>query len=225
MTTRIHIIKTWMSDTFLIEAEAGLVLVDTGPPRSEGRILARLHALGRADLRLIFLTHAHYDHFGSAAALKRLTGAPIAIHRIDADDLAQAQTTLGSVQGIAWLAKVGLPLLEAILPVTPVPADLLLDDGDRLDEFGLDAQIIHTPGHTLGSSTLLVENRLAFVGDLISMLGKPHAQRRFAVDWQLQAQSLHRLQQFQPQEVYCGHGRQPLSGDIFRQLPSFQPRL
>ncbi|MCB0210075.1 MAG: MBL fold metallo-hydrolase [Anaerolineae bacterium] len=223
MSIRIHIIKTWLGIAFLIEADTGLILVDTGPPRTEGKILRLMQALGRDDLRLILLTHAHYDHFGSAAALKRLTGAPIAIHRIDADALAQAETTLGSVQGVAWLVKASLPLVEAILPVTPIPADIRLDDGDRLDDFGLAAQIIHTPGHTLGSSTLLVENRIAFVGDLISMLGRPHAQCRFAVDWQQQAQSLRRLQQFHPQEIYCGHGHQPLSGAIFQQLQPFQP--
>ena len=225
MSIRIHIIKTWLSNAFLIETDAGLILVDTGPPRSEGKILARLQALGRDDLRLIFLTHAHYDHFGSAAALKQRTGAPIAINRVDADALARGETSLGSVRGSAWIAKIGLPLMDLIMPVTPIPADLLLDDGDRLDDYGLEAQMIYTPGHTLGSSTLLVENRLAFVGDLISMLGGPHAQSRFAVDWKQQAKSLRRLQHLQPAEVYCGHGPQPLSGDSFRELQPFQPKL
>lgn len=218
MAIHVHTIKTWMSNAFLIEADSGLVLVDTGPPRSEEQIMARMQALGRSDLRLIFLTHAHYDHFGSAAALKQRTGAPIAINRIDADALARGETKLGSVRGSAWIAKVGLPLMERIRPVTSVEADLLLDHGDRLDAYGLDAQIIHTPGHTLGSSALLVEARLAFVGDLISMLGEPHAQRRFAVDWNQQAKSLRRMQQLQPEWVYCGHGPQPLDGRTFQRL-------
>ncbi|MCB0196385.1 MAG: MBL fold metallo-hydrolase [Anaerolineae bacterium] len=218
MSIHVHTIKTWMSNVFLIEADRGLVLIDAGPPRSERKILERMQKLGRDDLQLIFLTHAHYDHIGSVAALKYHTGAPIAINRIDADALARAETALGSVQGSARFAKMGLPLLEMLMPVPPIQADLLLDHGDRLDDYGLNAQIVHTPGHTLGSSTLLVENRLAFVGDLISMIGEPHAQSRFAVDWRQLAKSLQRLQQLQPEWIYSGHGPQPLSGEAFQQL-------
>ncbi|MCB0213518.1 MAG: MBL fold metallo-hydrolase, partial [Anaerolineae bacterium] len=218
MSLHVHIIKTWMSNAFLIESSRGMVLIDAGPPRSERKILEQMQELGRDDLQLIFLTHAHYDHFGSVAAIKHQTGAPVAINRIDADALARAETALGTVQGSGRFTKMGLPLLEVLMPVPPMQADLLLDHGDRLDAYGLDAQIIHTPGHTLGSSTLLVENRLAFVGDLVSMMGEPHAQNRFAVDWRQLAKSLHRLQQLQPEWVYSGHGPQPLSGEAFQQL-------
>lgn len=218
MSLHIHIIRTWMSNAFLIESATALVLIDTGPPRSEQTILRRMKHLGCTDLQLIFLTHAHYDHFGSAAALKRLTGAPIAINRIDADALARAETKLGSIRGIAKTAKLGLPLLELCLPVQPIQADILVDDGDLLTQYGFNAQVIHTPGHTLGSSTLLVNEQHAFVGDLISTLAGPRPQRYFAVDWQQLATSLQQVQQLGPELIYCGHGPQPLSGPRFQQI-------
>ncbi len=66
----------------------GAVLVDAGLPGYAGPILAKLEELGHPDLRLIYITHAHVDHYGSAAAVQRATGAPIAVHADDAGDLA-----------------------------------------------------------------------------------------------------------------------------------------
>ena len=60
------------ANAYLVEADNGLVLVDTGLPGSEKRILKAIEGLGRkpADVKLILLTHRHLDHIGSAAALK-----------------------------------------------------------------------------------------------------------------------------------------------------------
>lgn len=61
--------------------------MDTGNPGRPDRILARLAECGVApgDMRLILLTHGHVDHFGSAAELCERTGAPVAIHALDAE--------------------------------------------------------------------------------------------------------------------------------------------
>lgn len=65
------------ANTYLIEAAKGLVLVDTGLPGSEKRILNALRKLGKRpeEIRLVLLTHRHPDHIGSVAALKRETSA------------------------------------------------------------------------------------------------------------------------------------------------------
>jgi glyoxylase-like metal-dependent hydrolase (beta-lactamase superfamily II) len=181
-------------------------------------VLRRIKSLGRNDLRLIFITHAHLDHYGSAAALQRLTGAPIAIHRADGQAMAQGKTHLGSVHGRGRLVQALLPLFEPYLRPEPTVADLLFDDGDDLRAYGLDARVFHTPGHTPGSSCLLVEKKLAFVGDLLSTTGRPHVQRFFADDWSLVSDSLVRLQALRPEWVYVGHGRRPLSGQALQRL-------
>jgi glyoxylase-like metal-dependent hydrolase (beta-lactamase superfamily II) len=88
---------------------------------------------------------------------------------------------------------------------------VVLADGDSLESFGLDGIAVHTPGHTPGSSCLLVEGRIAFAGDLISRTGRPHAQRLYADDWAAVAESVQRLQQLGPEWTYAGHGRRPVS--------------
>jgi glyoxylase-like metal-dependent hydrolase (beta-lactamase superfamily II) len=223
MTVTVHIIQAGMGCAHLIEGDAGLVLVDAGSPGNEHRILRQMRAVGRRavgrdDLRLILITHAHFDHDGSAAALRRLTGAPIAIHRDDAGALARGETRLGAARGRGIAGQVVLELLGMHLCAEPSPADILLEEGDHLARYGLDAVVLHTPGHTSGSCCLLVERRLVFVGDLLSNNGRPSIQRYYAQDWSIIGDSVDRVQAARPEWVYTGHGRRPMSGETLQRL-------
>lgn len=216
--TPIHTLSMGMSLAYLIEGTAGMVLVDAGLRGDEAKVLRLMESLGRDDLRLIFITHAHIDHYGSAAALRSHSGAKIAIHRSDAGAMAAGETRLGTARG--WGHPVGLflPLLELIARPPPTPADLLLDDGDDLSDFGLQGKVLHTPGHTLGSCCLLLDDGAAFTGDLVTTTGSLHVQRAFAQDWSLLPESVRRLQSVKPRCLYAGHGRRPASGADLQKL-------
>jgi len=201
-----------MASGYLVEDGAGLVLVDAGSPGQERRVLQRMRALDRDDLRLIYITHGHFDHYGSAAALRRLTGAPIAIHRADAEAMARGETPLGEARGRGRLTRYVLPLAEQALGVEATRADILLDDGDGLDGLGVEGRALHLPGHTPGSSALWVGEGLCFVGDLVSTTGRPHAQCLYACDWLALRASLARLAALHPATIYPGHGSRPLPG-------------
>jgi len=218
MTVTVHIIQAGMGCAHLIEGDAGLVLVDAGSPGNEKKILRQLRAVGRDDLRLILITHAHFDHDGSAAALRRLTGAPIAIHRDDAGALARGETRLGAARGRGIAGQVALRFLGNCLRPEPASADILLEEGDHLGRYGLDAVVLHTPGHTPGSCCLLVERQIVFVGDLLSNNGRPSIQRYYAQDWSLIGDSVDRVQAARPEWVYTGHGRRPMSGETLQRL-------
>ncbi len=211
----IHTLKLRMSLAYLIENEQGVYLVDAGLRGEERQILSYLRKIDRSDLKLIFITHAHLDHYGSAAALRRLTGAPIALHEADARAMESGQTRLGSANGLGRVIASCLPLVHPLLKPEPAEADLILGHGDLLDEFGLNAELLHTPGHTAGSSCLLVDERLAFVGDLITNSGKPRLQRYFAQDWTLIPKSFQLLLDRRPDLAYTGHGVEPIK---FEQL-------
>ncbi len=217
MSPRVHIITMGIAPAYLIESSTGLALVDAGLPGYERWVLRRMQRLGRDDLRLIYITHAHLDHYGSAAAVRRLTGAPVAIHRADADVMARGETPVGATRGRGRVMWPILHRFERLLPHEPTPPDVLLDDGDGLRAFGLDAVVVHTPGHTPGSTCLVVEGRLAFVGDLLANSILPRVQDAYAHDWSLIPQSLARVQALEPEWVYPGHGR-PLSGKTLQQM-------
>ena len=233
---RVHAVPLGFSQAYVLESEAGLFLVDAGLPHQESTILRHLRLLGQAQdkapgvgdpkqvpsLRLIFITHAHLDHYGSAAAIRRQTGAPVAIHHADADAMAQGETRLGLLRGKAKPMGFLLPMVELLLRPEPVTPDLLLEDGDSLAEYGLEATVIHTPGHTFGSSCLIVEGRTGFVGDLLTHNHQPQPQRLFAEDWALLEQSYARLQEVELEAVYPGHGRRPADGKAWQQLMADQ---
>lgn len=218
MPVRVHHLSMGMAQVYLLETEGGYFLVDAGSQRFEHRVLGLMRKLGRKKLRFIFITHAHLDHYGSASALRRQVNAPIAVHRLDSQAMSLGKTPLGHTRGRGRLTEYLLPAYLHMVKLEPTKPDWSMDDGERLDSIGLNARIVHLPGHTPGSSCLLVEDRLAFVGDLLSTNGRPHIQRYYAHDWSQIPSSLARLQALQPELIYPGHGAYPLDGQNFQRL-------
>jgi glyoxylase-like metal-dependent hydrolase (beta-lactamase superfamily II) len=132
--------------------------------------------------------------------------------------MSRAKTHVGQARSFGRLIRASLPLAELLLRPEPLAADLLLEDGDDLGVPGLNAQVVHIPGHTSGSACLWVEDHLAFAGDLILTSGSPHAQQLYAQDWSLIPTSLARLQALHPQWAYPGHGRSPVADAELQKL-------
>jgi hydroxyacylglutathione hydrolase len=112
---------------------------------------------GIRPVRWIFATHGHFDHISHADILRQATGAPLLIHRQDADHLTHSQLNLSVTMQRSSNLK---------------PAEALLDDQQFLpltDGFAI--EVIHTPGHTSGSICLLLldqgEPAALFSGDTI----------------------------------------------------------
>ena len=99
----------------------------------------------------ILLTHGHYDHIGQTAALKKDTGANIYIHRLDADKLIDPKKNVSAY---------------SYFKCAPAPADVLLEGGEVLHLAGMDIRIIHTPGHSAGGVSYVIEDSI-FCGDTI----------------------------------------------------------
>ena len=126
------------------------IVVDPGD--NINRIVATL-ARHQLTLKQIVVTHAHIDHIAGAQQLKRLTGAPILYNQLDLPLVAMMEVQAG------WI---GIPTPE----VAPPDADLA--DNLIVTIVGLSATVLHTPGHTQGSSCLyLPEQKLLIAGDTL----------------------------------------------------------
>ncbi|MDE3126442.1 MAG: MBL fold metallo-hydrolase [Gemmatimonadota bacterium] len=205
----VHTLFTGVANTHLIESERGVIVIDAGMPRQAQRVINAIRALGHSpqDVRLILLTHGHIDHAGSAVALKRLTGAPIALHRADARltatrdlKIPPGRNATTDVIGQA-IAKFGW-----VVPLETFMPDIWLDDGMMLRDFGIDARVVHTPGHTAGSISIACEDGTLFVGD--ALLNVLHIS--FPLWWEDSAaahESACKIRALQPRVCYSGHGR------------------
>ncbi|HEY0819093.1 MAG TPA: subclass B3 metallo-beta-lactamase [Rhizobacter sp.] len=136
--------RTWQIGTaditsLLIKTAQGAVLIDGGMPQAAELLLAHLQRLGVAphELKLILHSHAHADHVGPLAALKRATGARV----------------VSNAESAALLARGGSADIHFGDGITypPVQADRLLQDGETVSLGGLHFTVAFTPGHTPGS--------------------------------------------------------------------------
>ena len=218
MAVKVFTLKLLLSRAYLVELDGKTILVDAGIPGETRRILRGIKSAGYEKLDLIYITHAHIDHCGSAAAIREITGAPIAVHEADSDALAVGETRLGTGRGAGKVVKGIFPLIQKLWPTPPAPADVILEDGQELSDLGFVASILHTPGHTFGSSCLLVDD-VAFVGDLLTTSGRnPRLQRYFAESWSLLESSLESLVAARPKITYPGHGTKPITLDELKRL-------
>jgi hydroxyacylglutathione hydrolase len=215
---RIHPLACGFGVAFLLEAPNGLFLIDGGSPGEQERVLQKMKELRRNDLKLIWITHAHYDHYGSAAALRELTEASIGVHPADAGSLINGKTPLGTSHYYGFIFSLVLPMLARRQPLPATSPDFTLEDGETLDRFGLNASVLHTPGHTPGHTCLLLPDGTAFAGDLIGRFFGPRLQYLAATDWSQLADSLRRFQAVRPEWIYTGHSRRPLPGRTLQRI-------
>jgi glyoxylase-like metal-dependent hydrolase (beta-lactamase superfamily II) len=214
----VHILTCGLGLAFLLEFPRGLFLIDCGSPGQHTPVLEKMKELRRTDLKLIWITHAHYDHYGSAAALRQLTGAPVGVHAADVESLAGGLSPLGTPRRYGFIYPLGLPLLNRVRSLPATPADFTLNDGDTLERFGLDATVLHTPGHTPGHTCVLLADGTAFAGDLVYNSSSPGLQHLLATDWSQLSTSLASLQAAHPERVYTGHSRQVMSGEVLQRI-------
>ncbi|MFZ3070639.1 MAG: MBL fold metallo-hydrolase [Anaerolineaceae bacterium] len=214
---RIHPISCGLGFAFLVETHQGLFLIDSGSPGHENRVLAKMKELGRRDLKLIWITHAHYDHYGSAAALRAMTGAQIGVHPADAESMVNGRSPLGSPHSHGFLLQIGQYVAVQLQPLPATPPDFMLEDKGTLEAFGLDASVVYTPGHTPGHTCLQVGG-IVFAGDLLGQGRSVKPQGLLATDWEQIRESCDRLYAVHPEWVYTGHSPKPVPGRVLNQI-------
>jgi len=142
-----------------------ICLIDTGVSGSEGRIYDLIREEGRdpREIAMVVQTHSHPDHIGATLRIKQDTGCLVLLNGKEK----------------AWLEDVGSQAIERPVPGFhqlvggSVKVDRDLVDGDALDlGKGLRMKVMHTPGHSLGSSSFLLDqDKVLFTGDAVPVPG------------------------------------------------------
>jgi hydroxyacylglutathione hydrolase len=154
----------------LIQGEGGAVLVDTGYLHFE-RIFIRYlkkRAISPDTIKLILITHVHFDHVGGLKDLKKRCRCPVAVHAREASAVNHGAVSF--LPGTSLLGKIasslGSTVEKTFMKYPPVKPDILVSREMSLAPFGVSGKIIPTPGHTEGSLSVLLSSGQAFVGDL-----------------------------------------------------------
>lgn len=220
----VHWLKAGYANAYLCVEENALTLVDSGTPRQAGKILDYISSLGRApsELKYILITHADWDHAGSAAELQMHTAA----------------TVLAAPETISYLRRGRMPehlpkafslLLEPIIgrfkPLTSEAMDAI-EPGSTLPILG-ELHVLPAPGHTPDQHVFYSPGRgLLFAGDALrarsGKIGLPWA--FITADVEQARQSALRLLELAPAVIACGHG-EPVRGHDNDDLLQFQREL
>ncbi len=193
--------------SYLLRTDSGFILIDTGMTNSRRQLDSALEhfCTQPGDLRLIVLTHGDFDHTGNARYIRNKYRSQIAMHAADAGMLENGD--------MFWNRKIKNSLIKKVLPLVihfgekeQCTPDVLLKDGDTLDQYGLEAQVLNTPGHSSGSLCILTSDGNLFCGDLLtSSRGKPML-NSMMYDKPAGEASLARLKAYPIKMVYPGHG-------------------
>ncbi|MEO6330951.1 MAG: MBL fold metallo-hydrolase [Gemmatimonadaceae bacterium] len=143
-------VGAFQENSYLVldEASGESVLIDPGA--EPDRLIAAVEKSGTA-LRAMWITHAHIDHVGAIAGVKRRWPVPIYLHPLDTILYRHAHTQA---------ELYGLPFDD------PPPPDHELSDGDTLEVGALRFQVAHVPGHAPGH-VMIHGQGVAFVGDCL----------------------------------------------------------
>ncbi|HEY5494545.1 MAG TPA: MBL fold metallo-hydrolase [Candidatus Anoxymicrobiaceae bacterium] len=139
------------TNTYLVwnEGSKDALLIDAGLAT---RMILEFLKKEELQLEAILITHAHPDHIAGAADLAEATGADVYLHEIEIQALDMMPQAMLAMLGIEDLRK---------------PTDMKpLSGGQTLELAGLEIKVLHTPGHSPGSTSFLIDSAL-FDGDLV----------------------------------------------------------
>lgn len=140
------------TNCYIVQDEKSKETIVIDPGAEPEKIIGMLNIL-EAKLKYIYLTHCHADHIGAVSKLHETKGGKILIHRYEADNLHNNNVNLAN-----YVCDKEI-LLEA---------DSRIDDNDLIHIGKIEFRVIHTPGHTIGSTSLYcAEEKMLFSGDTL----------------------------------------------------------
>jgi glyoxylase-like metal-dependent hydrolase (beta-lactamase superfamily II) len=171
----VHRLSKGICNFYLVEDVGRLLLVDAGTPRDWAFLGETLAGMGRSpsDIEAIVLTHAHSDHTGFAERARTEAGSRVWIHEADRELAGGGKAGPRDGRTLPYLFRAetyrtfSSLARRGGLKIVPIRELSTFGDGEILDLPG-DPRVIHVPGHTAGSASILFEERgVLMTGDAL----------------------------------------------------------
>lgn len=159
------------SNVFLLSNGIINILIDTSTKSNRNKLFSAIENLNIKKIDYLILTHTHFDHASNAHSLRDKFGCKVIVHRSEAAYLKQGENiAVNGTNPLSYLIMLILRgVFERFLKYESCSSDIIVDSIYSFENIGLNVNIIHTPGHSAGSISIIVDNEIAIVGD--SMFG------------------------------------------------------
>ncbi len=209
-TIKIISTRVGYSNSILLLNGSNSVIIDTGVRGYFIHFKTQLKQfnLMPTDIKLIILTHTHYDHTGNLKPLAALTGAKVLVHKNEFENLRNGFTPIPKGMGFyTWfISGLGRIVVPKFASPKAFEAQLTNENEFDLNRFGIDGKIISTPGHSAGSQSVVLGKTLisgdTFINIRNGIIFPPFANepKTLLETWQM-------LFDMGIEEIYPGHGK------------------
>jgi len=207
---QIFSVRFGFSNITLLQNGAAAILVDTGLKGHFRHIEQFLKEknLHREAIKLIVLTHTHYDHAGNVHELAAYTGAKVLVHKNEFENLQNGFTPIPRGMGFytKFVSKAGQLFYPKYASPPRFEASFINEDEFDLSAFGFDGKVISTPGHTAGSQSILLDKKL-IAGDTFINIKNGIIFPPFCNNPKMLLETWQNLFDLGIEEIFPGHGK------------------
>lgn len=179
---KITTVLSGRTNVFLLSNGEKNILVDTSISLFWKKLDKRLHELNVHHIDYLIITHTHFDHVANTKKIKDKYKAIVIVHQYEAEYLASGKNIIpgGTNLYTCTIVKLFGRLFGYMVQHEPCRGDIIIDSTYDLNKLGFNANIIHTPGHSSGSVSIIIDDEIALVGDAMLSIFKQSVLPPFA---------------------------------------------
>lgn len=209
-------ILTGVGNSYLVSNGEKYILIDTSLNFFWKELRDKLEKLGvgSGNLVALILTHTHFDHAENAHNIKAYMNPKVITHLLEKNNLEHGENPyiIGTVSITKILSTINGRNIDWLFKYKPCSVDIEVKDRFELDKLGFKGYILHTPGHTKGSMSIIIDE-YAFVGDSMYGVVPKCIKPPFATEEGIMQNSWKRLLDTNCSMYLPGHG-----GEMKREL-------
>ncbi|MFO7882075.1 MAG: MBL fold metallo-hydrolase [Kosmotogaceae bacterium] len=216
-----------MTNVYLLKGKKGYLLIDGGQNFTKVDKQITRNKISWNDIKFIMITHHHSDHVNALGKILARTDASVIIHKYEVKPLETGELDR-EVIPLNRRVKLLMGMISLSIPkkISLRNKDIILESDSRfLRSFGINGTILETPGHTLGSFSLLMDNGDAYIGDAAMNFMKFLGLRKrpmIAEDYNKVYKSWKKLLNAGAKKIYPSHGAPFPAKELSKRLAEFK---